>query len=84
MPRATTGKTRTMWDFGDLKHDFNTLMNITFFLTNKIKLLHKNIQTWAPDLDVGCDVLLLLWNQMLAAVLAPFRSAERSYLGKRN
>ena len=36
-------ETRTMWDATDLRYDFNALMNITFFLTNKIKLLSQQI-----------------------------------------
>jgi hypothetical protein len=75
-----------MWDAGDLRHDFNALMNSTSCLTNNIKLLSQQILQHGQeaDLGIGCDILLLLWQQMLGASLAPFRSAERCCLGRRN
>ncbi|KAG2649194.1 hypothetical protein PVAP13_1NG092244 [Panicum virgatum] len=55
--------------------DFNTMINNTSFLTNIIKLLSQQTLQHGQeaDLDVGCDFLL-----------STFRSAERSYLGRRN
>ena len=77
--------TQTIGDANDLIYDFNTLINNTSFLTNKIKLIsQQTLQHRQTDLGVGYDFMLLLWHQMLAAGLGPFRSAERSYLGRRN
>jgi len=39
MSAAMTRETRKMWDVGDLRYDFNALMNNIFCLTNNIKLL---------------------------------------------
>ena len=80
---ATTRGTQTMEDANDLRYDFNTLINNTSFLTKKIKLLSQQTLQHGQevDLSVRYDFLLLLWHQMLAAAIAPFRSAERSYLG---
>ena len=77
--------TQTIGDANDLIYDFNTLINNTSFLTNKIKLIsQQTLQHRRTDLGVGYDFMLLLWHQMLTATLAPFRSAEWSYLRRRN
>jgi hypothetical protein len=36
-----------MWDIGDLRHDFNVLMNNISCLTNIKLLFTTNIATWA-------------------------------------
>jgi len=61
-------------------------MNNTSYLTNSIELLSQQILQHGQeaDLGVGCNIMLLLWHQMLGATLAPFRSAERSCLGRKN
>ena len=81
----TNMETRMMWDAGDLRHDFNALTNSTS-LTNKIKLLSQQTLQHGQKADFGvaCDIMLLLWHQMLGATLAPFRSVERSYPGRKN
>ena len=80
---AMTRGTQMMEYANDLRYDFNTLINNTSFLTKKIKLLSQQTLQHGQeaDLSVGYDILLLLWHQMLAAAIAPFRLAERSYLG---
>ena len=66
--------------------DFNTMINNTSFLTNIIKLLSQQTLQHGQEADLGveCNFMLLLWYQMLAAGLGLFRSAERSYIGRRN
>jgi len=65
-PAATTRETQTMWDAGDLRYDFNALTNSTS-LTNKIKLLSQQTLQHGQKADFGvaCDIMLLLWHQML-------------------
>ena len=68
------------------RYNFNILINNISFLTNKIKLLSQQTLQHGQEADFGveCNFMLLLWNQMLATALAPFRSAKRSYLGRWN
>jgi len=68
------------------RYNFNILINNISFLTNKIKLLSQQILQHGQEADLGveCNFVLLLWHQMLATTLAPFRSAVMSSLGKRN
>ena len=70
----TNMETRMMWDAGDLRRDFNILMNNTFCLTNNVKLLLEQTLQHGQEADLGdeCDVLLLLWQQMLGIALGPF------------
>jgi len=56
-----------MGDASDLRYNFNALINNTSFLTNKIKLLSQQTLQHGQKADFGvaCDIMLLLWHQML-------------------
>ena len=79
----TNMETRMMWDAGDLRRDFNILMNNTFCLTNNIKLLSEQTLQHGQkaDLGVGSDILLLFVAADACHSFSPLPSA---CLGRRN